>query len=332
MAIYSILSDVKEWWKQSLPYLSDFSLQDRELQLTINSDRQRELFARYQTFAEDKIAALRIIKALVGLIGLVFSAQWVITGFPVSVTSIVKGFIVILILLFSATGFVDIRAVAVAGFPGFRKTGTGIFEILLPCLQCESGTVYAPAIDENPPKYCANCDGELSVDLLSDDQILEQMMEKLDRGEKVKLQIGLYNSSATEAFVEYPGGDIHPIVDADNIEIKQAGVAGDEIIIELTVSDETLESIQETKLSLDIVLAQDDEEWNVGIVDADRGLIGTIGPKDEYDEFIERIIDTGLFHLALYSESGNIEAQHTITLSEIDLGKLRQLRNHSEYA
>ena len=116
------------------------------------------------------------------------------------------------------------------------------------------------------------------------------------------------------------------------MEIKQVGVAGDKIIIELTVSDETLESIQETRLSLDIVLAQEDEEWNIGIVDADRGLIGTIGPKDEYDEFIERIIDAGLFHLILYSESGDIEAHNTITLSEIDLGKLRQLRNHSEYA
>lgn len=332
MVIYGIFSDVKEWWKQSLPYLSDFSLQDQELQLTINSDRQRELFTRYQAFAEDKIAALRIIKALVGLIGLVFSAQWVIAGFPLSATSIVKGLIVILILLFTAASFVNIRAVAIAGFPGFRKTDTGIFEILLPCHQCESATVYAPAIDENPPKYCANCRGELSVELLGDDQILEQMMEYLDRGEEVKLQIGLYNSSATEAFVKYPGGNIRPVVDAESIEIKQVGIAEDEIIIELIVSDETLESIQETRLSLDIVLAQNDEEWNIGIVDADRGLIGTIGPKDEYDEFIERIIDAGLFHLALSSESGTRVAPHTITLNEIDLGKLRQLRNHSEYA
>lgn len=332
MVVYSIFSDVKKWWKQHLPYLSDYSLQDRELQLTINSDRQRELFSRYQTFAEDKITALRIIKALVGLIGLVFSAQWVIAGFPLSVTSIVRGLVVILILLFSATGFVNIRAVAVAGFPGFRKTKAGVFEVLLPCPECESGTVYVPTIDESPSKYCANCKSELSVEILADDQTLEQMMEKLDRGEEVELQIGLYNSSETEAFVKYPGGDINPIGGAENIEIKQVGVAGDEIIIGLTVSEETIGSIQETRLSLDIVLAQDDDEWNIGIVDADRGLIGTIGPRDEYDKFVERIIDAGLFHLVLYSESGDIEAQHTVTLSEINLGKLRQLRNHSEYA
>ena len=152
LVIYCIFANFKKWWKQSLPYPSDFSLQDRELQLTINSDRQRELFARYQAFAEDKIVGLRIIKALVGLIALAFSAQLVIAGFSLSVTSIVKGLIVILITLFSATSFVNIRAVAVAGFPGFRKTDVGLFEILLPCLQCESGTVYVPAIDENPPK------------------------------------------------------------------------------------------------------------------------------------------------------------------------------------
>jgi hypothetical protein len=332
MVLFRLYSVIEKWWKQNLPYLSDWSLQGRELEITINSDRQRRFFYRYQRFADERIGLLRMVKAVIGLGGLVISAQWVIAGFPISPTSVIKLPIVVMILSFSAAEFMNIRATAVVGFPGFRKTNKGIFEVFLPCLECGSGTTYIPDIDKNPPKYCANCENDLSVELLGDDEVLYHMMEELDKGEDCQIQMGLYNSSETEALVKYPNGEIHPIVGAENIEIKEVEVAGSEIIIGLTLSNESVKSIQDTGLHLDIVLSLKDNEWNIGLLERNRGLVGTIGPKEEYDRFIKLILDAGLFYLELYTESGELKSRQSKELSEIDLGKLRQLRNHSEYA
>ncbi|WP_152417879.1 hypothetical protein [Haloferax mucosum] len=243
-----------------------------------------------------------------------------------------RGGVSVLILIFMLSTYISVRVVSVAAFPGFRKTEDGLFEILLPCLECETATSYVPNSEDSLPKHCANCGANLSVSIDADDEILSKVMSDLDNGKSIKFKVALFNSKDTAAVIKHPEGNIDLIRGSSDTEIRRVvkDKNGD-VCLELETNQETMQSIEEGRLDLDIVLAREDTEWNIGVVDRQRGLIGTIGPYTDYNSFLESLVVKRRLFIEMSVGQGK-PRRTVINLSEIDLGKIKQLQTFREYS
>ena len=310
-------------WKQVLPYPIGIDLKSRTVEVAINNN-----YLRFKAKSlQQKIATVSPYIKWTTATGTV-----ILLFFTIPPLAFVMG---ILPLIFFFSFEIHIRFSST--LPAIRKTEDGNIILGLICRACEHLNEYDVSNDDTQPSHCEACDSEL-MEVASEPAIYEALIDRIEGDEELELEVVGFDSRQGGAFIKTPEGEMSRVTGSDTFSLE--GIAYDEPNLDaprilLSICDESrFDEIQNEgeRINFDVILANEtpQDDWGIGIVAPDD-ITGIFYGKELCQGYMNTVIEKEKFQVVFVNTSTEESSLGEATLSEIDIGKLKQLKTHSEY-